>query len=237
MRTPTIGSCETGYDLQMLRSSPFLRSVQIPTLAGLALAALWLAALWLAPAAFAEAPATPVCDYTPDVPETLEEIAEAEERALERARLATYYAQLPAEPDAALLMPVAGVRVAQVADTWGGPRDGGRSHEGQDIFAPRGTPVYSATHGIIYRIETRDRGGRVVWVAGAGGRRYYYAHLDDWADVHEGLEVSPDTVLGYVGNTGNAITTPPHLHLGIYSGSRSMCDRAVHDPLPLLVDR
>lgn len=199
--------------------------------------ALVLAALGITPAAHAEAPATPVCDYVPDIPETLEEIAEAEERALERALLATYHARLPAEPDAALLMPVAGVRVAQVADTWGGPRDGGRSHEGQDIFAPRGTPVYSATMGTIYRIETRERGGRVVWVAGAGGRRFYYAHLDDWAEIHEGMDVSPDTVLGYVGNTGNAITTPPHLHLGIYSGSRSMCDRAVHDPLPLLVDR
>ena len=76
-----------------------------------------------------------------------------------------------------------------------------------------------------------------MWVAGAGSRRYYYAHLDAWADIEEGVAVTPETVLGFVGNTGNALTTPPHLHFGIYRGSRRTCDRQVFDPLPLLVDR
>lgn len=180
---------------------------------------------------------TITCDIQetePQVPETPEEAAL---RQRYREQLATYHALLPSEPETQLLMPVLGVRVAQVADTWGGVREGGRLHEGQDIFAQRGTPVYAAAPGYVYCIETRDRGGRVVWVAGAGGRRYYYAHLEDWANIKEGDRVSTQTVLGYVGNSGNAITTPPDLHFGIYSGSRRTCDRQVFDPLPLLVDR
>ena len=180
---------------------------------------------------------TTPCDYEASVPQTAEEQQEAAQRELFRSRLAAYQALLPSEPDAALLMPVEGVQVAYVADTWGAARDGGRSHEGQDIFAPRGTPVYAATPGYIYRIGTTTRGGRVVWVAGAGGRRYYYAHLEDWADIEEGMAVTTDTVLGFVGNSGNAVSTPPHLHFGIYYGSRRTCDREVINPLPLLVDR
>ena len=193
-----------------------------------------LLALLLTSPALAQAPS---CDIdTADAPDP-DTRTQMVARSFERERLAAYHALLPAEPDTALRMPVAGVRVAHVANTWGAARDGGRFHEGQDIFAPVGTPVYAATSGYVYRIETRDRGGRVVWVAGAGGRRYYYAHLDDWAEIEEGMPVTTDTVLGYVGNTGNAATTPPHLHFGIYSGSRRTCDRQVYDPLPLLVDR
>ena len=177
------------------------------------------------------------CDYQPSVPQTPEEQANALRFARYREQLAFYAERLPAEPDTTLYMPVEGVSVASVTDTWGAPRGGGRSHEGQDIFAPRGTPVYSATPGYIYRVGTSTLGGKVVWVMGAGGRRYYYAHLDSWADIEEGQAVTVDTLLGYIGNTGNATTTPPHLHFGIYSGSRRTCDREVHDPLPLLVNR
>lgn len=135
-------------------------------------------------------------------------------------------------------MPVLGVRVSHVADTWGVPRGLGRIHEGQDIFAPRGTPIYSATEGYVWRIGTSQLGGLVVWVVGAGGRRYYYAHLERYGEtIQEGDYVTTDTLIGYVGNTGNAVTTPPHLHFGIYQGSRRTCDRQVFDPLPLLVDR
>ena len=178
-------------------------------------------------------------ECVPDIPEpqTEEEREERERFAEYRVKLAEYQALLPAEPDSVLSMPVAGVRVADITDTWGAPRGGGRSHEGQDIFAERGTAIYSATPGIVYRIGTSNLGGNVVLIVGAGGRRYYYAHLDDWADIEEGQTVDTNTVLGYVGNTGNAVTTPPHLHFGIYSGSRWTCDREAHDPLPLLTDR
>lgn len=136
------------------------------------------------------------------------------------------------EPDGQLAMPVSGVRVRQVADTWGAPRDGSRQHAGQDIFAPRGTPVYSATEGYVLRVGESPRGGKTVFVLGAGGRRYYYAHLDAHAEgLAAGDYVTPDSLLGYVGTTGNARGTPPHLHFGVY-----MTGGAIN-PLPLLTDR
>ena len=142
-------------------------------------------------------------------------------------------AQLRAKaPDAVLIMPVAGVLVGQVTDTWGAPRSGGRKHEGQDIFAPRGTPIYSATEGYALSIGEGGLGGKKVFILGAGGRRYYYAHLDAFSETLEPNDyVTPETVLGYVGDSGNAKGTPPHLHFGVYTASGAT------NPLPLLIDR
>lgn len=162
----------------------------------------------------------------------------AARRDVFRALLPAYLARLPAVPDGVLLMPVDGVRVTQVADTWGAPRGGGRRHEGQDVFAPRGTPVRSATHGIVFEVSDRFIGGRGVMVLGAGGVRYFYTHLDGYADgLREGMPVSPDTVLGYVGTAGNAAGTPPHLHFGAYAFDPDTCRHRAFDPLPLMVDR
>ncbi|HEX8246985.1 MAG TPA: M23 family metallopeptidase [Pyrinomonadaceae bacterium] len=85
------------------------------------------------------------------------------------------------EPDRRLAMPVKGVSRKQIADTWRSARSGGREHSGQDIFARRGTPVYSATEGYVLQVGENRLGGKVVFVYGNGGRRYYYAHLDDFA--------------------------------------------------------
>ena len=133
--------------------------------------------------------------------------------------------------DATLLMPVEGVSVLRVADTWSVPRPGSRRHQGQDIFAPKGTPVLSATRGIVVRIGTNSLGGKIVSVAGSGGRMYYYAHLDSYAeDLSVGDDVRPGSLIGYVGNTGNARNTPPHLHFGVYMAAGAI------NPLPILVD-
>jgi murein DD-endopeptidase MepM/ murein hydrolase activator NlpD len=135
-------------------------------------------------------------------------------------------------------MPVDGVRVAQVADTWAAPRGGGRGHQGQDVFAPRGTPVRSATHGIVFEVSDRFTGGRGVMVLGPGGVRTFYTHFDAYADgVREGMAVTPDTVLGYVGTDGNAAGTPPHLHFGAYAFDPETCRHRAFDPLPMMVDR
>ena len=136
------------------------------------------------------------------------------------------------EPDTSILVPVYGRRVSHIADTWQAPRGDGRLHEGQDIFASKGTPVFSATKGYVLRITNTELGGNAVYVIGAGGRRYYYAHLDSFpAGLSIGQLVTTDTIIGFVGNTGNAENTPPHLHLGVYERREAI------DPLPLLVDR
>ncbi|WP_370512783.1 M23 family metallopeptidase, partial [Achromobacter sp. LC458] len=117
-----------------------------------------------------------------------------------------------------LPVPVQGVSARRLTDTWGAARSGGRQHEGIDIFAARGTPVLSTTEGVVMQVGTNNLGGQVVWVLGPGRQRHYYAHLDGYADIERGQLVAPGDVLGYVGNTGNARGTPPHLHYGIYDG-------------------
>jgi len=145
------------------------------------------------------------------------------------ARVARLYAQ---DPESKIAMPLQDVTKRQIADTWGAPRGIGRRHEGQDIFAPKGTPILSATSGYVYKIGENNLGGQTVSVISRGGRVYYYAHLDSYAPGLEvGDRVSTRTVLGYVGTTGNAQGTPPHLHFGIYTFTGAI------NPLPLLTDR
>ncbi len=131
-------------------------------------------------------------------------------------------------------VPVEGVRKRDLVSTFGAPRDGGlRTHRGADIFARKGVPVRSATAGWVIRVGNDRLGGRVVKVLGEGRAVYYYAHLDDFApDLHEGQKVAAGATLGFVGNTGNAKTTPAHLHFGVYRlgllGARAV------DPVPWL---
>lgn len=117
----------------------------------------------------------------------------------------------------------------QITDSWGFPRSGGRRHQGVDIFAPRGTPVLSATEGIVFRVGTTELGGQVINVLGPGRQVHYYAHLDRYGSFVEGDVVYPGNIIGYVGNTGNARTTPPHLHYGVYDPARGAVN-----PWPLL---
>lgn len=118
---------------------------------------------------------------------------------------------------ASIAFPVAERDTRAVLSFYGDSRDGGsRDHRGVDIFAPRGTPVLSGTNGRVYRVETTRIGGKVVWVRDSDQvTRTYYAHLDSQV-VRDGMEVQRGTLLGFVGNTGNARTTPPHLHFGVY---------------------
>ncbi len=138
-----------------------------------------------------------------------------EQPLMERPRTLWTLNRLP--PPTALPVPVQGVAARGIADTWGAARSGGRTHEGVDIFAPRGTAVVSSTLGLVASVREGGIGGRQVWVLGPGRERHYYAHLDDWAEgLAAGDVVYPGTVLGTVGTTGNARGTPPHLHYGIY---------------------
>jgi murein DD-endopeptidase MepM/ murein hydrolase activator NlpD len=132
-------------------------------------------------------------------------------------------------PPASLPVPVQGIDRSRLTDTWGAARGQGRRHEGIDIFALRGTPVISSTHGVVVRKGPNLLGGRTVGVLGPAGWYHYYAHLDAWSAVGLGDWVEVGTVLGYVGDSGNAKGTPTHLHYGIYVGGPA------RNPYPLLV--
>ena len=125
----------------------------------------------------------------------------------------------------ALRFPVTGANGRNVQSVWGDPRDGGgRRHEGVDIFAARGTDVVSASSGVVVRVGETGLGGNVVWVWDVSrGLRFYYAHLEEQR-VSTGDRVQRGDVIGTVGNTGNARTTPPHLHFGIYARGEGAID-------------
>ncbi len=143
--------------------------------------------------------------------------------------LAGYGVRLATMPaPASLPMPLPGLKPRDLADTWHAPRSPRRRHEGIDIFAKKGTPVFSTTEGIVFSRGQHALGGNVVWVYGPGGQRHYYAHLDRFADVASGDRVQAGTLLGFVGNTGNARTTPAHLHYGVYGKAGAI------NPYPLL---
>jgi len=132
---------------------------------------------------------------------------------------------------ASVIFPVTGRNSRAIRSFFGASRDGGRrAHHGVDIFAPRGTPVVSATEGYVTRVRNGGLGGKVVWVRGqTDGAHFYYAHLDSQL-VRANTRVHAGDTLGLVGNTGNARTTPPHLHLGIYSNGPLDPFPFVHEP-------
>ena len=117
--------------------------------------------------------------------------------------------------------PVVSATNSSIQSYWGAARDGGkRSHEGIDIFAPRGTPAVAAVKGRVSSTGNKGLGGKQVWLRDTRrGNSLYYAHLDSISAI-PGMAVSAGDTLGFVGNTGNAHTTPPHLHFGIYKGYR-----------------
>ncbi|MAM19009.1 MAG: M23 family metallopeptidase [Christiangramia sp.] len=117
----------------------------------------------------------------------------------------------------AYLFPVMGGRNADIGSYFGDIRDGGkRNHKGVDIFAKKGTPVLAAVSGNIGYTGEKGLGGKQVWLRDPKRRQsLYYAHLDS---IKPGIDrVNPGDTLGFVGNTGNARTTPSHLHFGIYT--------------------
>ncbi|MBT28855.1 MAG: hypothetical protein CMO01_04260 [Thalassobius sp.] len=127
-----------------------------------------------------------------------------------------------------MIFPVAGVDARAVQSYWGASRDGGvRSHEGIDIFAPKGTPVIAAVSGLASTTENK-LGGKAIWIYQPQKKRsLYYAHLDSQYIKTKIVRVG-DTI-GTVGNTGNAKFTASHLHFGIYSTGHGPVD-----PLPFI---
>jgi murein DD-endopeptidase MepM/ murein hydrolase activator NlpD len=111
---------------------------------------------------------------------------------------------------------------ASFIDSWGFPRSGGRTHKGVDMFAPRGTPVVAVVDGRI-KFSSNSLGGRSTHLYADNGTVYYYTHLDGHpSDVTSGQRVTKGTIVGYVGNTGNARYTSPHNHFEIRPNGKAV---------------
>ena len=108
---------------------------------------------------------------------------------------------------------------SEYVDTYGAFRSdvAGNWHHGDDIFAPLGTPVVAVASGTINRVGWNAVGGWRVWVRDSAGDEFYYAHLSGYAphDLHSN-RVKAGQVIGFIGNTGDAFTTSPHVHFEIH---------------------
>lgn len=102
-------------------------------------------------------------------------------------------------------------------DTWHAPRSGGRLHQGTDVFAPKGSDAYAVVDGVVDKVSNGGLGGLSFWIRGDNGDRYYYAH-EDAVYVSLGQRVTAGQIVGTVGNSGNAETTPSHVHFEAHPG-------------------
>ena len=129
-----------------------------------------------------------------------------------------------------LAFPVANPSVKnRIISMWGADRDAGaRSHQGVDIGGNRGTPVVAVGNGYVTSVTENNLGGKVVFIrSDEANETWYYAHLDSQIAI-PGQRVNTGDVVGLIGNTGNARTTAPHLHFGIYTSGGAV------NPLPYL---
>jgi len=144
---------------------------------------------------------------------------------------------------AGLAIPVQGVKTGDLVDTFTQARAGGaRRHDAIDIMAPAGTPVLSASEGIVERLFLSRGGGGITVYVRSPDRRwvYYYAHLQGYAPgLSEGQRVERGQLLGRVGATGNANPAGPHLHFAIMRmepGEKWYQGSAIN-PYPLLAGK
>jgi hypothetical protein len=115
-------------------------------------------------------------------------------------------------------------------DDWGAPRQNTGFHEGNDVFAPAGTPVVAVTDGVLRRVGTARVPGNRLYLWSKRGDYYFYGHLSSFErDARSGAKVEAGQVLGFVGSTGDAEPTPPHVHFEIHPGGGDAVD-----PYPFL---
>jgi murein DD-endopeptidase MepM/ murein hydrolase activator NlpD len=123
-----------------------------------------------------------------------------------------------AAPTGKLLIPVEGIKLAQLSDNYDQPRGKERHHEALDIMAPKGTKVIAVADGKVVKLFNSKPGGLTVYQFDPTEKySYYYAHLDRYADgVKEGTVLKRGDLVGYVGVTGNANKDGPHLHFAVF---------------------
>lgn len=134
---------------------------------------------------------------------------------------------LGSKKEAELPMPILfGLTPDNIFPNFGDPRSGGRTHEGEDIMAPRGAPIVSPTKAVVIRVGEGESAGNYVYTANPGGETFVYMHLDEMSKLDEGDELEKGDLIGYVGNTGNASGGATHLHFEIHD------DDTPIDPFP-----
>jgi murein DD-endopeptidase MepM/ murein hydrolase activator NlpD len=104
-------------------------------------------------------------------------------------------------------------------DTFGAPRGDIASgwHHGEDIFGQIGEPLLAVADGTVFSVGWNDIGGYRLWLRDKAGNEFYYAHLSAYSPFAvNGEQIKAGTVLGFMGNTGDASTTPYHLHFEIH---------------------
>ena len=140
-----------------------------------------------------------------------------------------------------LLVPVQGIKSAQLTDTFYQPRGEQRQHEALDIMAPTGTPVLAVADGKVAKLFHSKPGGLTVYQFDPTEQfAYYYAHLDRYADgIAEGKEVKRGTLIGYVGVTGNSDPNAPHLHFAVVAltPEKQWWKGTPLNPFPLMSDQ
>ena len=115
------------------------------------------------------------------------------------------------------VFPVAGG--ASFSNDWGGYRSDTGFHQGIDLFSACGTPLVAVHEGTVGRMGWNSLGGRRIWINDTNGNSFYYAHMSAYAaGLSEGMHVAPGTIVGYLGNTGDAQGTACHLHLQVHPG-------------------
>lgn len=129
--------------------------------------------------------------------------------------------------DSGFLCPVDGPHA--FTNDWGQARSGGRRHRGTDMLSPRGTPVVASVAGTVEG-HSSALGGTSYTLTGDDGTTYYGTHLASLTRARGRVERG--TVLGHVGNSGNARGGPPHLHFEIRPGGRGAIN-----PYPTLAER
>lgn len=117
-----------------------------------------------------------------------------------------------------LLIPVAGIHARALKDTFTDVRGAGRSHDAIDILAPKGTQVLAVADGKLVKLFNSKPGGLTIYQFDTSEKfSYYYAHLDRYAaDLQEGMTLKRGDLVGYVGTSGNADPSTPHLHFATF---------------------
>jgi murein DD-endopeptidase MepM/ murein hydrolase activator NlpD len=149
--------------------------------------------------------------------ERLARLAAAKAAAENRAPYRAGGGSVSLPPGVSHVFPIRGS--THFSDDWLFPRPGGRYHEGIDLFAAYGTPVVAVADGTLFRVGYNGLGGWRLWLRDGAGTTFYYAHLSSFAPAaKEGASVSGGTVIAFVGDSGDARGTSPHVHFEIHPG-------------------